>query len=140
CRLLVEDLHVDEHGATVRLCEKGGRRRTIGLHFAAAQALQEYVQRAGLTSGPLFHGRRNSRSDKLGDKPLGPRAMYHLLMGYLARLPGAMRAEALPDGRKKSCCIYTPHSLRATTATLLLGGVLLVLHATPDLGYRPSGI
>ncbi|MFN9976931.1 MAG: tyrosine-type recombinase/integrase [Phycisphaerae bacterium] len=41
--------------------------------------------------------------------------MYRTLMDYLARVPGAMFEEA--DGTKR--CRYTPHSLRATTATLL---------------------
>ena len=46
--------------------------------------------------------------------------MYRLLMSYLERLPGAMRETVLPDGAKIQECIYSPHSLRATTATLLL--------------------
>jgi site-specific recombinase XerD len=48
------------------------------------------------------------------------RSMYRLLMSYLERLPGAMRETQLPNGEKGSECIYSPHSLRATTATLLL--------------------
>src|SRR5262245_35696098 len=136
CRLLVEDLHVDENGTTVRLSEKGGRRRTIGLHYAAGQALQEYVQQAGLTSGTLFRARRNSRSKKLGQKPPVPLAMYPLLTGDLPRLPGAMREEALPEGRKRSCCVYTPHSLRATTATLLLESGVDLCKVQELLGHR----
>ena len=46
--------------------------------------------------------------------------MYRLLMGYLERLPGAMQEKELPSGEKGQQCIYSPHSLRATTATLLL--------------------
>lgn len=46
--------------------------------------------------------------------------MYRLLMSYLERLPGAMRETVLPNGEKGPECIYSPHSLRATTATLLL--------------------
>jgi hypothetical protein len=35
-------------------------------------------------------------------------------------LPGAIKEEQLADGSTAQRCIYTPHSLRATTATLLL--------------------
>lgn len=136
CRLTVGDYHVDEHGATVRLHEKGSRRRTIGLHFSAAEAIQEYVVRAGITTGPLFRSRANSRSDKLGDKGLGPLAMYHLLQGYLSRLPKALREEKLPDGTKRTRCIYTPHSLRATTATLLLDAGVDLCKVQELLGHR----
>lgn len=136
CRLNVGDYHVDEHGATVRLHEKGSRRRTIGLHFSAAEAIQEYVARAGITTGPLFRSRANSRSEKLGDKGLGTLAMYRLLQGYLSRLPKAMREEELPDGTKRTRCIYTPHSLRATTATLLLDAGVDLCKVQELLGHR----
>jgi toxin YoeB len=43
-------------------------------------------------------------------------AMYLLLLKYLEKLPGATRAD--DEGRNQ--CVYSPHSLRATTATLLL--------------------
>ena len=33
---------------------------------------------------------------------------------------GAMKEEVLSDGTAVKRCVYTPHSLRATTATLLL--------------------
>jgi integrase len=36
CRLRVEDFQKDQDGATIRIAERGARRRTIGLHFAAA--------------------------------------------------------------------------------------------------------
>lgn len=136
CRLAVGDFHVDEHGATVRLHEKGDRRRTIGLHFAAAEAIQEYVARAGITSGPLFRARLHSRSENLGARGLGPLAMYHLLQGYLMRIPKALREEELPDGTRRRRCIYTPHSLRATTATLLLGNGTDITKVQELLGHR----
>jgi len=46
--------------------------------------------------------------------------MNRLLMAYLERLPGALHEVKLPDGSKDRRCIYSPHSLRATAATLLL--------------------
>jgi len=39
---------------------------------------------------------------------------------YLERLPGALREKQLPSGEKIQKCVYSPHSLRATKATLLL--------------------
>jgi integrase len=48
------------------------------------------------------------------------RTMNRLLMGYFERLPGATHEVALPDGSKVRQCIFSPHSLRATAATLLL--------------------
>ena len=46
--------------------------------------------------------------------------MYRIIHGYLSRLSGAMKKEQTEDGQVFEVCIYTPHSLRATTATLLL--------------------
>jgi site-specific recombinase XerC len=56
-----------------------------------------------------------------------PRAMsamslYRLILSYLRRLPGAMKEVTGKDGEPQMRCIYTRHSLRATTATLLLDG------------------
>ncbi len=36
CRLRVEEFQYDEDGATVRINEKGAKRRTIGLHYVAS--------------------------------------------------------------------------------------------------------
>ena len=41
CRLRVSDFQQDGEEATIRLREKGDKRRTIGLHFAAAKAIRE---------------------------------------------------------------------------------------------------
>ena len=48
CRLRVSDFHRDGEEATIRLHEKGDKRRTIGLHFAAAEAIREYIEHAEL--------------------------------------------------------------------------------------------
>lgn len=45
------------HEATIRLPEKGDKRRTIGLHSVAAAAIAEYLERADINSGPLFRPR-----------------------------------------------------------------------------------
>jgi site-specific recombinase XerD len=135
CQLTVEDFHQDDDGATIRLAEKGARRRTIGLHFAAAQAIQDYITQAGLTSGPLFRPRKNSRSMTLADTPFDPSTMYRLVMGYLERLPTASRTEGGADPPADRC-LYTPHSLRATTATLLLGAGVDIRKVQELLGHR----
>ena len=49
--------------------------------------------------------------------------MYRLLMGYLERLPSMHEVvDAKDPGQGRTVCTYSPHSLRATTATLLLAG------------------
>src|SRR5205823_2088538 len=93
CRLRVKDFHQDGDEATIALHEKGNKHRRIGLHFAAAEAIAEYIQKAGLTKGPLFRARRHSKKLELGEKPIGSVTMYNLIQGYLSRLPGAMREE-----------------------------------------------
>jgi integrase len=82
-----------------------------GFTSPAAEAIEGYIKHAGLERGPLFRARASARSEKLGEKPISTRAMHALISGYLECLPGAV---------KDSACIFTPHSLRATTATLLL--------------------
>ena len=46
--------------------------------------------------------------------------MYRILMSYLERLPGAMEMREMPSGKTQAVCLYSPHVLRATTATELL--------------------
>ena len=135
CRLRVEDVHHDPDGATVRINEKGARRRTIGLHFTAAEAIADYVAQAGLKDGPLFRPRKNSRSKKLADTPFDPSTMYRLIMGYLERLPRDARAK---DGEadQPTPCPYSPHSLRATSATLLLGAGVDIRKVQELLGHK----
>jgi len=124
CRLRVKDFHQDGDEATVTLHEKSDKHRRIGLHFAAAEAISAYIAKAELTKGPLFRARLNSRSQKLGRSPMGAVTMYNLLQSYLARLPASTREKEVTaeDGTvtKIKRCIYTPHSLRATTAPLPL--------------------
>lgn len=136
CALKVSDFHQSDEEATIRINEKGGKRRTIGLHFAAAEAIGEYIRQAGLSSGPLFRPQRNSRVEELADRPMTPTTMYLLIQSYLQRLPGANVEESAPDGTKVKRCIYTPHSLRATTATLLLDAGVDIRKVQELLGHR----
>jgi site-specific recombinase XerD len=136
CRLKVSDFHQDGDEATIRLHEKGQKRRTIGLHYQAAQVISEYIEKAGITAGPLFRPRLNARSRKLADRAMNPVSMYLLIEGYLEQLPGAVKEVENPDGSKSRTCIYTPHSLRATTATLLLDAGVDIRKVQDLLGHR----
>jgi integrase/recombinase XerC len=136
CRLKVEDFHMDEGEATIRLHEKGNKHRTIGLNPVAAQAIEEYIHRAGLTSGPLFRPRRAPGSEELAARAMGEVTMYRAILAYLARLPGATQEVVGKNGEPEIRCIYTPHSLRATTATLLLDGTVDIRKVQDLLGHR----
>ena len=132
----VSDFHQDGEQATIRLHEKGDKRRTIGLHFQAAQAIGEYIEHGELESGPLFRPLLNPRSKKLASRPMDAASLYRLVQSYMKRLPGAAKEEMQPDGRVASRCAYTPHSLRATTATLLLDAGVDIRKVQDLLGHR----
>jgi len=136
CRLKVEDFHLEDGEATIRIHEKGDKRRTIGLNPVAGQAIEEYIQHAQLTSGPLFRPRRASASDKLAQRAIDEVTLYRVILSYLKRLPGAVKEVIGKDGKPKMRCIYTPHSLRATTATLLLDGNNDMAEVQDLLGHR----
>jgi site-specific recombinase XerD len=136
CRLKVSDFHQDGE-ATLKLHEKGDKRRTIGLHFNAAQAISEYIEKAEITSGPLFRAQAAPRSrEKLSNRPMDSATMYRLIQGYLRRLPGAIKKKQIEDGAEVEHCVYTPHSLRATTATLLLDAGVDIKKVQDLLGHR----
>ena len=138
CSIDVADFRFDEEDPKIRIQEKGrGKsKRTVGVHIEAAEAIREYIAAAELTSGPLFRARRNSRSKKLADRRIGLTAMYELIQGYLEHLPRAMKAEKLEDGTERERCIYSPHSLRATTATLLLKSGVPLDEVQELLGHK----
>ena len=127
CRLRVRDFHQDGDEATLTINEKGNRHRTIGIHFAAAEALAEYLGKAGLATGPIFRARRAPHSDELGNKPMSEASMYRVIAGYVAKLPGAV---------KEGARLYSTHSLRATTATLLLDAGVDIRKVQELLGHR----
>ena len=136
CRLKASDFHQDGEEATIRINEKGKKRRTIGLHFAAAEAIREYIEKAEITRGPLFRPRLNPRSRKLAERAMDEVTMWRLIMGYLEQLPGAIKDHVLPDGGTVTRCVYTPHSLRATPATLLLDAGVDITKVQELLGHR----
>jgi site-specific recombinase XerD len=120
CQLKVSDFHQDGDEATLRFHIKGGHVKTKGIHFSAAESIGEYIKASGIESGPHFRPRLSRHSDDLAPRRMTERSMYRLLMSYLERLPSAMQEKELPSGEKIRGCIYSPHWLRATTATLLL--------------------
>lgn len=136
CRFKVSDFHQDGDQATLRLHEKGDKRRTIGVHFAAAEAIAEYLAHANITSGPLFRARKQSRSEELSVKGIDDVTMYRTIESYLSRLPGASHKIEKSDGGTATECVYTPHSLRATTATLLLDAGVDITKVQALLGHR----
>jgi site-specific recombinase XerD len=127
CRLRVKDFHLDGEQATLTINEKGNKHRTIGIHFAAAEALTEYLAKAGLEAGPVFRARRAVHSTELGVKPMSEASMYRVISRYVARLPGAV---------KEGVRLYSTHSLRATTATLLLDAGVDIRKVQELLGHR----
>lgn len=136
CRLKISDFHQEGEEATIRLQEKGNKRRTVGVHFNAASAIAEYIQKAGFTGGPLFRARKSSRSEMLSDRPMDEMTMWRIVQCYLGRLPGSSKEVELSNGTKVLRCIYTPHSLRATTATLLLDAGVDITKVQHLLGHR----
>lgn len=62
--------------------------------------------------------------------------MYRAILGYLERLPGTMKEILGKDGEPRQQCIYTPHSLRATNATLLLDGSVDIRKVQELLGHK----
>ena len=69
----------------IRFQRKGGRIKTKGLHYQAAQAIQEYIEKAGISSGPLFRPRTSSKGKQLADRRMTERSMNRLITSYLSQ-------------------------------------------------------
>lgn len=136
CGLRVEDFEQQRGKAILHLRENADKSRTIGIHHAAARAITEYLEKASLRSGPLFRPQRAGPHGPLADRAMHPVTMYLLLESYLMKLPGAVREVQRADGSRVMECLYTPHSLRATTATLLLDAGVDIRKVQELLGHR----
>jgi len=149
-RLLdVADFHNDEHDATLRIREKGGNQRRIGIHFAAAESIRQHLDKAQLSSGPLFRAQAAPRdASRLALARVDVSTLWRKIVSYLKQLPGAIVKEQVKDdagnlvlgedGSPKEIdrCIYSPHSLRATTATLLLDAGVDITKVQELLGHK----
>ena len=123
--------------ALIRINEKGSKRRPIGLHYNAAHAIEEYLDQGELTRGPLFRPRSGPKSQhRLANRHFTETGLYHVVMGYLQRLPGALQSVQDEQGHEVRRCIYTPHSLRATCATRLLDLGVDIAKVQELLGHR----
>ena len=122
----------------IRLHEKGDHRRTIGLHYAAAQAIREYIDKAGISPS-----RGASVSEPKKDRSSAPGADHVARFWRSDRWtrrrctsPCRRTWSMLPGATKDGRCVYTPHSLRATTATLLLDSGVDITNVQDLLGHR----
>ncbi|MBN1459853.1 MAG: tyrosine-type recombinase/integrase [Armatimonadetes bacterium] len=120
CALDVSNFREDkENGPQVRLWEKGDKERWEGCHVKVALALKQHIQKAELTSGPMFRARLNARSKKLGNRRMSLVSMYRVVQRYLDELPGGQVLERRQDGSEELASVFHPHCIRATTATVL---------------------
>ncbi|MDR6612994.1 tyrosine recombinase XerC [Leifsonia sp. 1010] len=117
----VDDVDLDR--LTVRVVGKGSKERVVPFGVPALRAIRAWLsggrpRLAGAGSGPaLFLGARGAR--------LGSRAVYELVAGLLADVPGRG-----PSG---------PHALRHTAATHLLDGGADLRAVQELLGHASLG-
>ena len=62
--------------------------------------------------------------------------MYRIVRGYLKRLPAAVVEVAGNANDVRERCVYSPHSLRATTATLLMDSGIDKAKVKELLGHK----
>jgi integrase/recombinase XerC len=112
---------LDQTALTARVTGKGAKERVVPFGLPAHRAVTGYLAlRHGLVTRPtaaLFLGARGGR--------LGTRAVYELVSGLLATLPGSG-----PSG---------PHTLRHTAATHLLDGGADLRSVQEMLGHASLG-
>lgn len=114
---------VDLERLTVRVLGKGSKERVVPFGVPALAAVTDYLQRGR----PLLATERSGSALFLGARGgrLGPRAVYELVAGLLADIPGSG-----PAG---------PHALRHTAATHLLDGGADLRAVQELLGHASLG-
>ncbi|WP_460632406.1 tyrosine recombinase XerC [Leifsonia lichenia] len=114
---------VDLERLTVRVLGKGAKERVVPFGVPAKTAIVDYLRRAR----PLLASERSGPALLLGPRGarLGPRAVYGLVAGLLADVPGGG-----PAG---------PHALRHTAATHLLDGGADLRAVQELLGHASLG-
>ena len=98
---------------------KGDNTALDGIHPKAFVAVRQYREVAGIAAGPLFRPQANRGSEKLANRRMHKNTMARLIQSYLNRVPGGMVPRQNAHGEEVLFSYFTPHSLRATTATLL---------------------
>ena len=138
CRLKVSDFHQDGDEATIRLHEKGDKRRTIGLHYAAAQAIANISRTPALSAVPSFGRASTPAARSWPNLGYEPWTLWHAVESYLDAAPQRRQRDCgIPEATTaRQCGLYTPHSLRATTATLLLDAGVDIIKVKDLLGHR----
>lgn len=120
CDVRLEDCCLDGDDPFVAIREKGRRDvlRRVGINKKCAAAIRAYVAKAQLEAGVLFRPFSDSRRSRLASREMADSTMYRIIQSYLEKLPGAIVKVELPGRGVEARRVYTPHSLRATTATL----------------------
>ena len=120
CRLEPTSFFEDSrNGPQVRYWQKGDKEETDGINSKAFVAVRQYRDAGTITSGPLFRPRANRNSKKLADRPVSERGMSAILQSYFDRIPGGLEPRRNDDGEEVLVPVFSPHSIRATTATIL---------------------
>jgi integrase len=67
---------------------------------------------------------------------MSPTTLRRVVEGYLMQLPSAVKEEQRPDGSTARQCVFTPQSIRATAATLLLDAGVDIIKVKELLSHR----
>ena len=107
-----------EDGAIARIWIKGDEIEERGLHPKAWVAVKQYKERVGIQVGPLFRPRANRNTTLLASRPMSASSVERVLKRYLYQVPGGTEPVEV-DGEVVERPLFRPHSVRATTATVL---------------------
>jgi integrase len=115
----------------IRVREKGDKRKIVGVHTDSDKAIEAYVKAAGIDSGALFRPQSGKSKNKLLPREMSPATIHRIIKKYLVQLDDSMVA-----GEDGSRCIHTPHSLRSTTATVLLDQGTPLVRVQKQLNHK----